>query len=438
MGILINIMSIHRLFSPRSVLLLGSSRLREDQILANPRIFMRIAENIEDLGDKGTVLSIENARTFPKADLAVITLPRREVMKILPKLRARFVVILTGGFSDDQKKRMLSIAKRRGFRILGPNSVMGLINTHESLNTTFEEGIEIEPGGISVISQSGGVGATLLDLASHYRLGISKFVWIGDSMDINETEVLEYLIRDRKTKIIMAYIEGLKNPKGFISCAKKSGKPVFVMKGGISDFSKERALSHTGSMSTSSSVYSAAFRQAGIIEKESLGEMFNHCMNLDYHGFPKGNRIAVVSNTGGSAILAADWCSRYGLQLTGFSRRTRERISRRYGNIDAINPLDIIADADGERFRRVLDIVEREKKVDMIILIVQLTSCLLHERELKFLSERRSGKPVIVCAPGASDFERVSFVLKNVPVLSSVKNAAKAARNLYEVSARKR
>ncbi len=438
MEIIINIMSIHRLFSPRSVLLLGSSRLREDQILANPRIFMRIAENIGDFGGKGTVLNVEDAGSFPDADLTVITLPRREVMKALPKLRTRFAAILPGGFTDGQKEKMKDIARRRGFRILGPNSVMGLINAHESLNTTFEEDLEIEPGGISVISQSGGVGATLLDLASHHRLGISKFVWTGDSIDINETDVLEYLTRDRKTKMIMVYTEGLKRPKGFISCARKSGKPVFVMKGGVSEVSKERALSHTGSLSTSSSVYSAAFRQAGVIEKESLGEMFNHCMSLYHHGFPRGDRIAVVSNTGGSAILAADWCSRYGLHLAGFSRRTRERISKRYGRIDPINPLDIIADADGERFRRVLDIVERDEKVDMIILISQLTSCLLHERELKFLAERKRGKPVIICAPGASDFERVSLVLKNMPVLSSVKNAAKAARNLYEVSVRKR
>ncbi len=426
-------MSLDSLFYPRSVLLIGSSKLSGKFVLTNPVVFGEIKRNLTKFKGKRTFVDIATTKGIPYADLVVITLPPKKVIETLPSIRGKCVIILSGGFSANERKRILDISNKRKFRVLGPNSVCGVIEPGKGLDTTFEKGLHLRKGKISVISQSGGIGATLMDLFSYNRTGISKFVWIGDAIDINETEIMEYLIKDRETKIILMYAEGIKNPAKFMKVAKNSKKPILVMKGGIGEGAKQRALSHTGSISTESMVYEAAFRQSGIIESKSLGELFNYANTLDHYKPVKGNGIAIVSNTGGSSILAADWCDLFGVETPEFSEKTKSEI-RKFGGLHPINPLDIIADADGERYGRVLKILMKDKNIDGVIMVTQLKSCMLKERDLRFLKTTKFVKPVILCAPGAEDHERVKHVLMDIPVFSSVKNAVKAFRNLYEFS----
>jgi acyl-CoA synthetase (NDP forming) len=433
-------MTIDFFFEPKSLALIGSSKIRISQNMISPEIFERTAKNVEHFEGEKYILDIENSKIFPEVDLVVITLPPKETLEILRKIKAKGAIILPGGFNREERKKILKIAKSRKFRILGPNSVCGIINPEIGLNTTFEKPFEMKSGEVAIISQSGGVGATLLDLATYYKLGISKFVWIGDMSDVNEIELVKYFMNDKKTGIIVMYIEGLKDPRMFMKIAKTSKKPIFVLKGGISEEAKERALSHTDSLSSSYEIYSAAFKQSGVMESHSLGELFNQVIVLDrFKGRLKGKRVGIISNTGGSSILAADWCYKFGLELSKFSELTKRNIHRLYPRLNPINPLDIIADADGKRFKDITEIVAKDSNVDAIIVINQLKSCLLNPEDINLLKRVKTGKPIIDCAPGADDFNRVKFFLRDsFPIFSSVKNAVKAVKKLYELEKLKR
>ncbi|MBN2042321.1 MAG: hypothetical protein JW754_00780 [Candidatus Aenigmarchaeota archaeon] len=427
-------MNLDSLFYPKSVLLIGSSKMRGKFVLTSPEIFREVKRNLAKFDGKKTFVDIDVSKVIPYSELVVITLPAKKVMEILPGVRGKFVIILSGGFSNNEKEEMVRISMRKKFRILGPNSVCGIIEPEKKLDTTFEKGMYLRKGKVSVVSQSGGIGATLLDLFSYHRVGISKFVWIGDAADINETDVLEYLVNDRETGIILMYAEGIRDTGRFMRTAKGSKKPILIMKGGISDCARDRALSHTGSLSTESRVYEAAFRQSGVTESKSLGELFNYALVIDHYKPVRGNRLAIVSNTGGSSILAADWCSLFGVELSKFSEKTKKDIRKSYSGIHPINPMDIIADADGKRYKGIIDILIKDKNVDGIVLVAQLKSCALKERDLRFIKKSLFSKPVIICAPGAGDFTKVKNVLADIPVFSSVKNAVKAFRNLHDFS----
>lgn len=426
-------MSMEFLFNPRSVALIGSSKMRIEGSMVSPEIFKKISDNLSEFPGELFVADIDSGFELPGADLTIITLPSDRIIEILDKLNTKVVLILSGNFTKEQNLKVSSISKKRGFRVLGPNSVCGVINPEKSLNTTFEIGLNIKSGCISVISQSGGIGATILDLIIHKKIGISKFVWIGNAVDINENDLLEFLIKDEKTKVISLYLESLKDPRKFMDIAKKSRKPIIVLKGGLSKESQKRALTHTDSLSTSSDIYSAAFRQSGVIETESLGELFNYAVIFEKRRDIKNNRIAIISNTGGSSILASDWCYKYGLNMAGFSEVTKKEINRKYPEISLINPLDIIADADGKRYKDIVDVVVKDKNVDAVLIIAQLKSCLLKPEELELLKRIKTLKTVVACAPGAEDFDKVRFFLGDcMPVFSSVKNAVKSIKNLYE------
>jgi acyl-CoA synthetase (NDP forming) len=261
------------------------------------------------------------------------------------------------------------------------------------------------------------------------KIGISKFAWVGDMVDVNESEILEYLLRDRETKVIVFYLESIKDPRRFMDLAKRSKKPVIVLKSGVSEESKVRAKTHTDSLSTSQEIYSGAFRQAGIREVDSVRDLFNYALMLERYGKKSIRKVAIVSNTGGSSIIAGDCCHRLGLKLSRFSERTEKEIREKYPRLKTINPLDIRADADGRRFKYVLDVIARDENVDAILVINQLKSCLLNPEELEVLKRVKTGKVIVDCAPGPEDFRKVKFFLRDsLPVYGSVRDAVKVLK----------
>lgn len=421
-------MSLRALFYPKSVLLIGSSKSNVPKIMVSPEIFGRVYVNLHEFDGHGFLSDIEKSHKYPTADLTIVSLPPEKILEISPKIRTRFLLVLSGGFNQDRRRKLLETSKGR-FRIIGPNSVCGVISPETGLNTTFERELRVRSGGISVVSQSGGVGAILLDYMVSNKIGISKFVWVGDMLDIDECDLLEYLLKDRKTKVVVFYLESIKEPRRFMDIAKRSKKPVIVLKSGVSEESKVRAKTHTDSLSTSHEIYSGAFRQAGITEVDSVRDLFNYALMLERYGKKRVRNIAIVSNTGGSSIIASDWCDRLGLKLSRFSERTESEIRKKYPRLKTINPLDIRADANGERFKYIIDVIVRDRNVDGVLVINQLKSCLLNPEELEILKRVKTGKVIVDCAPGLEDFRKVRFFLRDsLPVYSSLRDAVKVLK----------
>ncbi|MEM2466729.1 MAG: CoA-binding protein [Candidatus Bathyarchaeia archaeon] len=438
---------VDTIFEPSSVILIGSSRLREKVGLSSPQLFEGVIYNMKKFF-KGEVYirdvdkkKGQKVEALPKVpELAVVMLPPEKSMveaEKYAKVGVKAFIMITGGYKDEQRQKLLRLKVKYGVRILGPNTVMGVINTANGLNTTFEKDVMPKRGSIAVISQSGGVGACLLDWACHYQIGISKFAFMGDKIDVDDTDLLLYLAKDRETRVICLYMEGIKNGRKFIEEARKIvvKKPILALKGGITQESAHRAKSHTASMVGLDEIFDAAFKKAGIIRVEDPEELMNAAIALSKQPPMFGDNIAIVSNVGGPAILAADAVARNNLKLAKLSDDTKRRIESLYPGVDATNPVDMIADARADRYEKVLELVLADKNVDGVLVINMLKSCFFEPEDAKVIPEvtaKYPNKPVVDVAAGGEDYELVCRVIgeSNLPVYNLPEKGVKALKIL--------
>jgi acetyltransferase len=433
---------IQLIFEAHSVVLIGSSKIEEEVGMASPELFKNVAYNMKkyykfEFGIK----DIEDVSELPITELAIIVLPPEESLDWAQRAMEagiQAIIQITGGFSSKQREKYLALAMKHHVRVLGPNTIMGIVNPSIGLNTTFEPDLMPHRGNISVLSQSGGVGAALLDWATYYRIGIGKFIFMGDKLDIDDINILEYLANDPGTDVIAIYMEGLKNGRRFVEVAKDISirKPIVVLKGGVTSESAKRALSHTGSIAGSDNIFDAAFKESGVIRVYDIEELFNASLALSKQPPMNGKNVVVVSNVGGPAILAADALVREGLQLTHLSNDTKKRITDRYPTVDIINPIDMIADARAERFKFILEQVLADVNVDGVMVINMLKSCFFKPEDAEVLPEVsiKFDKPIVDVTAGAEDFQLVSDKLIDtpIPVYDLPDKAAKALRVLFE------
>jgi len=436
------------LFEPRSVVLIGSSKIREKIGMTSPWLFENVIYNMTRFFEGKTyVLDVEGEKGYkaledlPETpDLGVIMIPPKA--SILQSERCaeegvKALVIITGGYSGRQRQQLAGLKKEYGIRILGPNTIMGVINTFNGLNTTFEKDVMPIRGSIAVISQSGGVGALLLDLACLHSIGISKLAFMGDKIDINDVDLLQYFKEDPETRVICLYMEGIEKGREFVEAAREivRKKPVLALKGGVTKEAARRALSHTASIAGSDVVFDAAFKRAGIIRVEDPEELLNSAIALAKQPPLSGDNIAIMSNVGGPAILAADAVVRNGLKLASLSENTRREIEGRYSGLEAINPIDLAADARAERYSFVLDLVLSDPNVDGVLVINMLKSCFFEPEDAVVIAEaakKHSDKPLVDVPAGGEDFALVQKILRdtNIPVYNLPEKAAKALKAL--------
>jgi acyl-CoA synthetase (NDP forming) len=439
---------IKGIFEPRTAVLIGSSRVREKVGMTSPVMFRSVIYNmtrffkgetqIVDLEGKVGSKAIREVSKAP--DLAVVMLPPDDAIaqvKHGAEEGVRAFVLLTGGFKPLQRRQLSDLVSDYGVRILGPNTIMGVINTSNGLNTTFERDVMPSKGDISVVSQSGGVGACLLDWVCYYGIGVSKFVFVGDKVDVNDVDLLRYFERDPDTRVIGFYVEGVENGREFIDVAKDvvKKKPILALKGGVTREAAKRALSHTASVSGTDVIFDAAFKKAGIIRVEDIEELLNSAVALSKQPPLKGDNIAIVSNVGGPAILAADAVVKNGFRLAVLSERTRLRIEGEFPGVEAVNPVDLIADARKDRYSRVLDAVLSDRNVDGVMVINMLKSTFFEPEDAVVISEisgKYPAKPIVDVPAGGEDFALVQKVLKDtdIPVYNLPEKAAKALRAL--------
>ena len=436
------------IFEPQKVVLIGSSKIREKVGMVSPQLFNSVIYNMRRFfHGKTYILDMEGKTGYKKLselpkipELAVIMLPPKQSVEQAEKCGkngVKALVLITGGYDDEQRQQLLKIKEMYGIRVLGPNTIMGVMNTANGLNTTFERNVMPKKGNIAITSQSGGIGACLLDWACFHNIGISKFAFVGDKIDVDDVDLLRYYGNDRDTKVICLYMEGIRNGRKLIKEARKivKKKPILVLKGGVTQESAQRAKSHTASIAGSDQIFDAAFKKAGIIRVENIEELVNAATALSKQPPMSGDNVAIVSNVGGPAILAADAVANNNLKLAPFSKETKRKIESLYPGVDATNPIDIVADAKAERYSKVLQPVLADKNVNGALIINMLKSCFFEPEDAQVIPETAAKypeKPVVDVPAGGEDFALVQKVLgdTNIPLYNLPEKAAKVLKVL--------
>lgn len=440
-------------FDPKSVAIVGASHTPGKigyQILEN---FIKgdyrgkvypVNPNTSPILGKTVYSSVKNI--LDKIDLAVVAIPAPLVPNILRecvKKKVKAVVIVSGGFSEIGVKgkkledELKKIIKKSKTRVLGPNC-LGVVDTSTGIDTLFnpkERSGRPTQGSIGFISQSGAVGATILDWLAEEQIGISKFISYENAVDINECDALEYLCNDKKTKVIVLFLEGVKDGKRFIQVAKKvtKKKPIIVLKGGKTEAGAKAAVSHTGSLAGSAKIYSSVFKQTGIIEADTWEELFDFAKAF-LQPLPKGKRVAIITDGGGFGVLASDECERQGLDLPKPTDKLKELFRKSFPEYAILsNPIDITGDATAERYRIAMEECLKSKQFDSIISITLFQVPALEEKITDVIVDlKKYGKPILCCATGGKFTVKLSRILEKngIPVYVAPERAVKALNAL--------
>jgi acetyl coenzyme A synthetase (ADP forming)-like protein len=315
-------------------------------------------------------------------ELAIIAVPAAAVIETARACATkgvRALVVLTAGFAEvgpDGRARqdeLLAVCRGAGMRMVGPNC-LGVANLHHqtTLNATFAPGTPT-PGSVAFASQSGGFGIAAIDEAAARGIGLSSFVSMGDKADLSGNDFLEYWEQDPDTSVLLVYLESFGNPRRFGRIARRitAGKPIVAVKSGRTAAGHRAASSHTGALLAASDVtVDALFADAGVLRAETVGEMFDIAGLLARQPLPRGERVAVLTNAGGPAILCADACEAAGLRIDKLSDRTRARLAEVLPpEASTANPVDMIASATADHYERCLRILLEDDAVDAVVTI---------------------------------------------------------------------
>ena len=311
---------------------------------------------------------------LPQApELAVICTPADTVaglVRDLAKRGTKAAVILTAGLTAEQKRATLAAARDHLVRLLGPNCI-GLLSPHAGLNASFAH-IDAHKGELAFVSQSGALVTAMLDWADAQQIGFSHFVSLGEHMDVDFGDMLDYLATDVHTRAILLYIESIESPRKFMSAARAAArnKPVIVIKSGRSTVGQKAAASHTGALAGSDAVYDAAIARAGMLRVNTLNELFLAAETLTRCRGSAADGITVLTNGGGAGVMAADSAEFIGVPLAAISEITRSQLDAVLpANWSHGNPVDIIGDAPVERYVQALQILAADQAAGAILFI---------------------------------------------------------------------
>jgi acetyl-CoA synthetase (ADP-forming) len=384
-------------------------------------------------------------------DLAIVVLPARAVPEIVRQASAQDVkgiVLITAGFKeieDEQgaelQEEIARLADEAGIPIIGPNT-FGMVNLQVDLNASFTPEFSlVKKGGISLISQSGGMAHMLSFLALDQNVGFSKIIGVGNRCNIGFAELLEYLAEDEATRVIAMYVEGVDEPHRLMQVARsvRGKKPIVVYKVGRSEVSDKASQFHTGSLAGQYKVYQGAFRQTGMLAVDSLEELLDAAKALDSCPLPQGNRAAVLSGQAGPGMAACDVCEEQGLVLTTFSGETQQRINEALPPLALrSNPVDMgPAWYSPEAIAEVANAALGDPNVDGVVLCIAYASANIGAVDSLsgVLREWAEKKPIMCClsAPGEIWREGIRLLEEaGVPNYPSPERAARALGNLWD------
>jgi len=424
-------------FRPESIAIIGASR-------APISVGAAIVENLSNFEGKLYLVNpnakfIKGEKVYPninkikgKIDLAIIAVPSYIVPKVLRECgekRIKSIIIISAGFSEagniGLEKQVKRTAKLFDMRILGPNC-LGIIMP--GLNASFAPSAP-KKGQICFISQSGALIDGVIDWSFKENLGFSAMVSIGNAMDLQIHDFIEYFSKHKDTKVITVYLESLKHGKRFMNAVRRCRKPVVILKPGKTEEGNIATKSHTGALAGDYDIYQAAFKQAGAITVDSIEEMFAVAKTLSMVPKAKGNAFAVISNAGGPAVLAADYCSEYGVNLVDLKELTiRVLEAHMHPAYSRANPLDIIGDADEIRYKKAVKTLLAEPYIKGLWVILtpqHMTPVRMIARRIIRLQEIYK-KPVICSFIGSKHIDKeIKLLEKNgIPNFTELKLAA--------------
>jgi len=441
-------------FNPGSIAVVGVSLEKEklgNQILKNI-INGGFEGDIFPVNKKATTSTYLNGlRVYPdlkeipaKVDLCIVVVPAVYVIPVIEDCGEKGVssaVVITAGFKETGKKgaelesKLAKIAKDLGVRILGPN-VLGIIDTHSNLNASFAPTYP-PSGNIAFISQSGALGCAVLDQCRGEGVGLSKFISLGNKMDLDEVDFISYLKDDPQTKVILGYLESIERGKEFIRVAKKvvKEKPIIMIKSGRSKAGRKAASSHTGALSGADEAYDVAFKEIGIIRAKTLTEAFEMARGFSSQPVPGGDRVLLLTNAGGAGIMATDACEDYSLNLTSLTEDSVKKLKEKLPPASSIsNPLDILGDADPDRYRLALDTVLQDPNLDAIILLLTPQTTTNPEGVAKVIDEltKKKEKTILSCFMGGEMVNPAISILNKakVPNYKEPEAAVRVLRNM--------
>jgi acetyl coenzyme A synthetase (ADP forming)-like protein len=452
--------SIARLLSPRSIVVVGASR---DAGTIGHELF----RNLITYDFRGAVYpvnrkaaSVAGVRAYPSVldvpdvvDLVIVAVPAPAVAPVVAdaaERRARGLVIITAGFAEigasgaDDQRALVSVARRNGMRIIGPNC-LGVVNTSPEvqMNATFAPAMPVA-GNVGFLSQSGGLGIELMARAGELGLGISEFVAVGNKADVSGNDLLQHWEQDERTDVILLYLESFGNPRKFARLARRVSrtKPIIAVKSGRSAAGSRAASSHTAALAAPDVAVDALFAQAGVIRVDTLEDLLGTAMVLANQPLPKGRRVAIVSNAGGPGILAADACTGAGLEVPELSEATQRRL-REFVAADASvrNPIDLVAGATADDFGRALRVVLDADDVDAVVAIFTPPLVTRADDVAAAIARAAGGAgetPIVVCFLGQTGIPpelRAEGTHRTIPSFAFPEDAVRALGRGAELAA---
>lgn len=313
-------------------------------------------------------------------DLAVIATPAEAVPAVVTECveaGVKGAIIISAGFKEtgesgiELERQILAEAHRGQMRIIGPNC-LGVMNPHLGLNATFASAMA-DPGNVAFISQSGALCTSILDWSFHENVGFSAFISIGSMLDVSWGDLIDYLGDDPHTQSIVIYMESIGNARSFLSAAREVAltKPIIVINAGRTEAAAQAAASHTGSLAGSDQVLSAAFRRCGVLRVDSIDDLFNMAAVLAKQPRPKGKRLTILTNAGGPGVLTTDALIGEGGELATLSTGTKQELDRSLPqHWSHGNPIDILGDADPNRYAQALSTALAEPNSDGLLIIL--------------------------------------------------------------------
>jgi len=417
--------SLDAIFRPRSIAIVGASRRRGS-------IGREILHNLIEYEFNGPVFPINphaefihSIKCYPTVldvphdiDLAIIVVPKEQAVEAVEECGQKGVkgiVMITAGFREiggrgiEREEKLGEVVRKYGLRLVGPNC-MGVINTDPRyrMHATFAPSHPLV-GNVGFLSQSGALGAAILDYALDLNLGFSMFVSVGNKVDVSGNDLIEYWRDDDRTQVILLYLESFGEPRQFTQLAREivKYKPIIAVKSGRTRAGARAASSHTGALAGLDVGTHALFEQCGVLRVDTVEELFDMAQAFAQQPVPRGKRVAILTNAGGPGIMATDAVVNLGLQMATFSESTIAKL-RDFLSPDASfsNPLDMIAGANDEAYRRSLELLLADDGVDAVIVIFVhpvYVDALKIAAAIIEASKKQGEKPILCCFMGKKD-----------------------------------
>lgn len=446
-------LDIQDLFEPKTLAVIGAARDEN-------KIGYKILKNILAGGYKGKIfpvnpqggeiLGLKTYRSVEEVnepvDVASIVIPAKfvyEAVQSCARKKVKYLTIISSGFSEignnEEERRIVSYANEHHMRVLGPN-IFGIYSAAASLNATFGSA-GINPGRVAIITQSGALGVAMIGKTSVENIGLSAIVSVGNKTDVDEADLLEYLVTDPHTKIVLMYIEGVRDGERLIQAVKKTTQkiPVVVIKSGRSERGAIAAASHTGSLAGSDEIFDAIMRQCGVLRAENVEEAFNWCKFLANTPFPAGENTVIVTNGGGIGVMATDACEKFGVRLYDDTLTLKEifsTVTPEFGSTK--NPVDLTGGATSSHYRSALEEALKSDQIDSVIALYGETAVFDAENLSSMIGDnsrryKEQKKPLVFSIFGGEKIESCLLAMKKgeAAVYGDVYQAVSCLGSIY-------